>query len=252
MSIVDYLIWPWEDWRGSVEGFREAVRIQLEHIGLNYIKLNLDSRKFEEYKKGEMFGPKCEQSLEYMILNWPKDHPRRIAVQAGGCLGLWPKVLSHYFDTVYTFEAQSEAFYFLSLNCPERNIIKLQAALGAKGGEFIDIPMTNKPGHGKVVSSKVGIPVLALDSLNLPHCDALMLDVEGYEPEVLRGAMNLIKTHRPYVLCEDNWNSAEIEAILSQYGYEFITKANKDKIFKHKSKSWPGGPWDKHTKGVKK
>lgn len=241
------LLWPWEGYKNAVASFTKD-KDEIIHLR-DHLVLDTVSRKFIEVKNGKGSKAKCEQSLEYMLRNWPKEHPRRVAIQAGGCLGLWPKILSYSFDTVYTFEAQPDAFHLLNLNCPERNIVKMQMALGDTRGEFIDVPMSNRPGQGKVQGVGI-VPTVRLDNFNFPHCDVLMLDVEGYEPKVLQGAEKLIAKYKPYILCEDNWNSDEIESILECYGYEVITKANKDKIFKHKSKEWPGGQWDKNTKGV--
>lgn len=236
-----FLVWPWDGYERWIESFLKKI----ENCTMGHVRLDMSSRKYDYIKEdGEVIGPKREQSLEYMIKNWPKNHPRRVAIQAGGCMGFWPKVLSSVFDLVYTFEAQPEAFFFVTLNCPERNIIKMQAALGAKGGNFVEVAPTNRPGKGKVTKGN-NIPVLALDDFNFSICDALMLDVEGYEPQILRGAQQLINRCKPYVLCEDNWNSDEIKLILESYGYELITKVNKDRIFKHKSKEWPGGQWEK-------
>jgi FkbM family methyltransferase len=253
LEIMDkrkFLIWPWNEYKDAVGHTVHLMRKYFSNQ-LNHLLLDTDARKFTEVKTGVVSKNKCEQSLEYVLLNWPKGHPRRVAIQAGGCLGLWPKILSYSFDTVYTFEAQPDAFYLLNLNCPERNIVKMQMALGSENGKFIDIPMTNKPGQGKIHSGG-NIPMVRLDDFNFSQCDVLMLDVEGYEPQILKGAEKLINRCKPYILCEDNWNSEEIKSILESYGYELITKANKDRIFKHKSKEWPGGQWDKYTKGVKK
>src|SRR5581483_871522 len=46
------------------------------------------------------------------------------------------------------------------------------------------------------------IPVVALDSMNLPACDLLALDVEQYEVHALRGAYETIERCSPVIVCE--------------------------------------------------
>jgi FkbM family methyltransferase len=55
--------------------------------------------------------------------------------------------------------------------------------------------------------------------LGLERCDFLIIDVEGYELEVLRGADAVLRQFRPrlYIEIHDTWG--EIEGILRAYGY---------------------------------
>src|SRR5271169_24297 len=55
---------------------------------------------------------------------------KRFVIQAGGSIGLYPRLLSDIFEMVYTFEPNGLSFYCLSHNCQKDNIIKMQAALG--------------------------------------------------------------------------------------------------------------------------
>lgn len=52
---------------------------------------------------------------------------------------------------------------------------------------------------------KGGEPVQmrSLDSFGFPGCDFLKIDVEGFEPLVLLGALDLLRKHRPVVVYED-------------------------------------------------
>jgi FkbM family methyltransferase len=55
--------------------------------------------------------------------------------------------------------------------------------------------------------------------LGLERCDFLIIDVEGYEREVLRGADAVLRQFRPrlYIEIHDTWD--EIEGTLRAYGY---------------------------------
>lgn len=142
------------------------------------------------------------------LLKMSKKRKRRLVVQAGGNIGVWPSVLSEHFDLVLTFEPYHDCFHCLNLNCPQTNIIKFQAALGSQPG------LGNV--YGKLIGShrvKRSLSVatddqlmtveITLDSLRLPQCDALILDVEGYEFRALRGAMETIQCYQPIILIEE-------------------------------------------------
>ena len=48
------------------------------------------------------------------------------------------------------------------------------------------------------------MPLLTLDSLDLPACHFLKVDVEGMEADVVRGARNTIDTYRPLMYLEND------------------------------------------------
>jgi len=160
-----------------------------------------------------------------------------VCIQAGGACGMYPKLLSKQFKTVYTFEPQHENFYFLSKNCPEKNIIKFNAALGSETG-FISLekPENTNQGEFTVDDTKGGIiPVLTIDSFNFPVVDFIQLDVEGYEAEVLKGAVKTIKKHKPLISIEIPLSPPKgIFEIMHNFGYLVIAKSNSDLIFIHK------------------
>lgn len=56
---------------------------------------------------------------------------RDVVIQAGGCLGLYPRLFAQYFKHVYTFEPVAINFYCLVQNCQVDNVHKFNAALGA-------------------------------------------------------------------------------------------------------------------------
>lgn len=146
---------------------------------------------------------------------------RRTVVQAGGCAGLWPMALAAHFEHVYTFEPEPTNFACLRQNVATlQNVYAYDYALSDRRGMTgLDRP---KQGAGLWHLSGEGhIPVVTLDEFlgDLPACDALVLDVEGSEPAVLRGAERLIASHRPVLWVEFLRNTTEIEGVLAAYGY---------------------------------
>lgn len=234
MSRLEYLLFPWDGFKDASRAFK-AGWCDYVNKGINYIQLNTKTRRYEYIKDGKNTYWRRVQSLEYVLAHWPEGLSKKVVVQAGGCLGLWPKILAYSFEWVYTFEPQAQAFFFLSLNCSEKNIIKMQMALGAENKSVI-ARMTNTPGRCKVVPDGF-VPMITLDTLNLSACDALLLDTEGYEFDILQGGIKTINKFRPIILCED-WEDENIKNFMNQNNYEFIIKVDKDNIYKPKESKW--------------
>jgi FkbM family methyltransferase len=127
-----------------------------------------------------------------------------VVVQAGGACGMYPRLLSNLFKTVYTFEPDPLNFYCLVNNCQSPNIIKINTALGGMN-ELVCVVKgapdnlgTHRVGNGE---HKI-TPTFCIDQLNLDACDFIQLDVEGYEENVISGAMKTITRFKPVIAIE--------------------------------------------------
>jgi FkbM family methyltransferase len=83
-----------------------------------------------------------------------------------------------------------------------------------------------KPGVGRVKgtepwgNSTVAIPIVPLDSFGLfDSVDFIKMDVEGYEPLIIRGAIRTIESSWPVILCEINRGDFTAKELLEGMGY---------------------------------
>ena|SRR5688572_23610477 len=172
--------------------------------------------------------------------NWENGHKRNIlsyvkkfdcVVQAGGNHGMYPRLLSPMFKTVYTFEPDSLSYFALVNNCQQDNIIKMQAALGDahKMVAVYRAHMSNTGMHRIIDQDAATIPMLMLDDFVFPNLDFLWLDVEGYEENILKGATRNLEQHHPVIFCENGHQG--IDQLLLPLGYRNHGRSEMDTIY---------------------
>ena len=172
--------------------------------------------------------------------NWNTSHKDKlkkyvtnfnVVVQAGGGCGMYPRLLSDMFKVVYTFEPNYTNFHCLVVNCTKPNIIKINAALGATSGLISMVSSNPKNmGTGRVEEKPDSfIPRLTIDMIKYSHCDLIWLDIEGYEENALKGAMETIHKFKPIIMAE---HGQKFEDWMKQLGYEKIDQSVSDAIFR--------------------
>ncbi|WP_158285324.1 FkbM family methyltransferase [Azospirillum sp. TSH64] len=142
--------------------------------------------------------------------------PGDVVVEVGANIGAQTLPLARIVGpsgTVIAFEPQEMLFNLLSANLALNGVTSVRArrmAVGSEAGTIrvptLDPNCSNNFGalglggwdHGELV------PLVTLDSLNLPSCRLLKADVEGMEEAVLRGASGLIARHRPVLYVEND------------------------------------------------
>lgn len=109
---------------------------------------------------------------------------------------------------VIGFEPHPNHFVVAALNCNEKNIQLVHAAVGSTKGSITikNFDPTVEGNFGDInVGDNIGdveVKLVKLDDVKLPLCTAIKIDVEGYELEVLKGATKVIKQYRPIILYE--------------------------------------------------
>jgi FkbM family methyltransferase len=155
-----------------------------------------------------------------------------VVVTAGANCGLHARGYAQKFKGVYAFEPDYKNFYCLTRNCVYPNVFKFHAALGKEAG-FCNL-RRNKTNWGAFAidtntnNQAPQIPMMTIDSLNLWACDLIQLDVEGWESDVIRGAINTIEKYKPVLITEKAGN--EISDLLNGFGYNGHTRSKMDTI----------------------
>lgn len=145
---------------------------------------------------------------------------RRVVVQAGGCAGLWPLALAHYFDKVFTFEPAPQNFACLRANIAAApNVVAARCALGDRCASVGLARDKAQAGLWRVEGEGAVAMVPLDDVLGDTPVDALVLDIEGSEVQALCGAARLIATHRPVLWFEFLHHTTAIEDFLRAHDY---------------------------------
>ena len=171
---------------------------------------------------------------------------KRLAIQAGGHIGIWPAKLSDYFDFVMSFEPVLENYIAPMHNIKAKNVLMVPCCLGlgldlvrvnnSQGcGGSANISAQDKPMHKTVASCC--IPICELPQLVRSKIDAIFLDVEGYELEVLQGGADVIAANHPTITVEENNKSLRrrkagaIAEFLQPFSYRQVGHHGDDLIF---------------------
>lgn len=222
----------------------------------------LDIEQTVETKYGSFIVGKLsddEKTHEIILSDWDNYilpvvsglSEKRSVIQAGGWQGIYAILLSKYFNQVYTFEADTKNFNYLVRNCiahKVNNVSKFECALGSScGSTFLESTLTtgqHRINHDGFITHEafrdqppvlVSKPKITIDSLRIPNCDLILLDVEGYESFVITGAIQTIEKCRPTIIVEEYWKKSDqfnnlISFLNTQYGYVVVGEFHQNKI----------------------
>lgn len=199
-----------------------------------------DGFYWDDHDVGAWWGP---------LNDWNTSHKaviERIArrgtvLQAGGNCGLYPVLLSKYFDRVITFEPDESNYDILVKNL-EHHKIENVAAFNFALGETSRVAGLTKGPKDNVGMHKIDdgpgsaqVQMVTIDSMfgdPVDKIDFIWLDIELYEQPAIKGALGTLQLYKPLLMLE-NRNYA-IEVMLNGIGYTHITDSKMDSIFGHK------------------
>ena len=152
----------------------------------------------------------------------------------GAWVGTWTMAMNDFCGRVVAFEPDPIHYQCLVKNCPD-NVETHQLAVGNEN-KMISLSEDNFT-QAKRVVGEGDIPMITVDSLKLNDVDLIKIDVEGYELEVLKGAIKTLKNIK-YLMIELNnntkkygSNNTEVEKFLHDLGFRVLIQHWPDKVF---------------------
>lgn len=195
--------------------------------------------------------PEMTEVIEKYVKN------KTVALDVGCHYGFFTKFLSEQFKTVHAFDFNNDVFECFEKNMEKfkcKNVIKHPYGLGEKQKYVSTNDWSNRhqrrgplgnhiDPNGSVRNQKIK----PLDRLGIEDIGLIMIDTEGYELNVLRGAVNTIMKYKPVLVVEfyktkknksDNltgkygYNLKQLRHYITNLGYRFRGYLNKvDQIF---------------------
>ena len=186
-----------------------------------------DGKSFTQNKCLEKFIRHCEsRKLKF-------NH----VLDIGAWVGTWTMAMNKLCGRIIAFEPDPVHYECLTKNVPE-DVETHQLAVGndSKMIALSDDDFT----QAKRVVGDGSIPMVTVDSLGLSDIDMIKIDVEGYEMEVLKGAVQTLENLQ-YLMIELNNNTKkygssniEIEKHVQSLGFRPLIEHWPDKVFVRK------------------
>lgn len=177
-------------------------------------------------EKGTYQFAKIVPVLEYFSAG---DDRRRagLALDVGGHVGLWSRVLASKFDRVIAFEPMAHLRECFEKNCQDlANVDLIAAAVGNDTRNVYMRRVADNSGNCHVnplppTADEPAVEQIMLDEMVTDHdaarVDFIKIDTEGYEENVINGARKLIERDRPLIMIEQKPNVAEPRYGLKQF-----------------------------------
>ena len=202
----------------------------------------------EHLKKNDSYQEAQRNRALSFVNNW------NVALDIGANVGLWAKDLTSFFQKTYCFEPNNECF-----ECLKKNINIKKAELHNYAlGKFTEKKILFAPDHGTGGSSlvnnvkigydkngnkiygkfpdeikKVNVNVVNLDSLKISEIDFIKIDVQGFELEVLEGAVETIKSNNPVICIEEEYpDKSKTLPLLYSLHFKLLDRVGKEHILK--------------------
>lgn len=212
----------------------EKVWAQIEAGPAKGIWMELNPRTSQSYVRGE-----AEIAVQQVLAE--QIQSGMVFYDLGANIGLFSLLAARLVGPegkVFSFEPDSSVAARLRRNITRNgfeNVTVTEAGVWSTSGDMKFVaadPSSPDRGLGRVVpgdDDAAGTPTkcIALDDFvkTSPVPDAIKCDVEGAEVEVFRGAVKLLESHRPWIVCEIHSpaNDGALRSQLGRFGYHLET-----------------------------
>jgi FkbM family methyltransferase len=190
---------------------------------------------------GSLVSPGLHELVRHVMLHRPGS-----MVHAGAFFGDMLTSFSRKTpSTVYAFEPVLENYLFSLATLEENhldNVLLFHAGLGSENA-VVQIETEHRrtgrhrggaayvmePGAPHPPLNAQRIPLLTVDQFDIGDLSLIQLDVEGYEPRVLRGAERSIAANRPVVIVEDEGDRCA--DLLRGWSYSEVRRVGLDRVY---------------------
>jgi FkbM family methyltransferase len=153
-----------------------------------------------------------ERELDWLL---PRIRPTDVVWDVGANIGIYTVLMAQRAARVVAFEPMPETFGRLQHNVALNgidNVDLVNAALSDAPGRARMLAMPEGPGGNHLLrdghdAGTVEVEVLTGDGYVDEHRaapDVIKVDIEGFEPEFVRGSLRMIRTRRPLLTLEVN------------------------------------------------
>ena len=177
----------------------------------------------------------CRSSYDFRAADVALKRCRKFdtVIQAGGCVGVWPRYLRQFFSKVYTFEPSSENYELMLLNLGGMDIVKVHAALSDRVGRCSMKLNPANCGDDQTVEGDA-VDTVTIDSLGVDP-DLIYLDIQGDEYHAIKGTVETLKRCSPVIAIEVDNKLARIKGdavgLLKELGYVQFGRVHQDYLF---------------------
>lgn len=138
-----------------------------------------------------------------------------VVVDVGANIGYYTLLMAKIAKKVYAFEPEIEAFKILKKNIKEngfKNVVLINAAVGDKNGEIEFVRDEENFGNHRIkplfadaaspLEKREKVRIVKLDEVIKEKIDLIKIDTQGWEPQVINGAKEIIKRDKPIIFLE--------------------------------------------------
>ena len=180
-----------------------------------------------------------------------------VVIECGCHIGIHTIKIASLCNKLYGFEPMPDTYEVLSKNIILNNVnnsIIYKKGVADKegftkyswisdnnpGGSGLDNNPMGKPSYINSTDKNIEVELTTIDSLNLDKLDFIKIDVEGYEPLVIKGGINTIRRHKPVIIMEvwkDHFGNVDIDYArelfkgLIDIGYDITHAFGADFLF---------------------
>jgi len=157
----------------------------------------------------------------------------KLALDIGAHIGLISKKLIEHFTNVWAFEAEFKNYHCLVKNV-SKDIVAFNLAVGSEE-KYISTKFDPINTGNTYITEGNDTKQITIDSLETYDLGFIKIDTQGYELEVLQGAVETINRFKPVILLEEEKTNIYTEPenackFLEAMNYTCVKKIKRDRI----------------------